>query len=57
MYFCSVPKKEMALTLDNLLPDLLAKTADNAQRNQNLAVSAIQEMLELSLEKYAKNNI
>nr|XP_045590600.1 centrosomal protein of 104 kDa-like [Procambarus clarkii] len=46
-----VTKKELTTTLDKVLPDLLAKTADNASRNQSLATSAILEMLSLSLDR------
>nr|XP_027221422.1 centrosomal protein of 104 kDa-like [Penaeus vannamei] len=46
-----VTKKEMTSTLEKVLPDLLAKTSDNATRTQNLATTAVLEVLSLSLER------
>ncbi|XP_068203102.1 centrosomal protein of 104 kDa [Palaemon carinicauda] len=46
-----VSRKEISATFEKVLPDLLAKTSDNATRTQNLAVKTILEMLTLSLER------
>ncbi|XP_037790833.1 centrosomal protein of 104 kDa-like [Penaeus monodon] len=41
----------MTSTLEKVLPDLLAKTSDNATRTQSLATTAVLEVLSLSLER------
>ncbi|KAK8373846.1 hypothetical protein O3P69_010527, partial [Scylla paramamosain] len=46
-----VSRKEVSAILDRALPDLLAKTADNAPRTQQLASSAILNLLQFSLER------
>ncbi|XP_045109392.1 centrosomal protein of 104 kDa-like isoform X2 [Portunus trituberculatus] len=46
-----VSRKEVSAILDRALPDLLAKTTDNAPRTQQLASSAILNLLQFSLER------
>lgn len=46
-----VTRKEVGAILDKVLPDLLAKTADNSPRTQQLATSSILNMLQFSLER------
>ncbi|XP_047737380.1 centrosomal protein of 104 kDa-like [Hyalella azteca] len=50
-----VSRKECAAALDQLLPDLLSKTADNAARARQLAVTALDQMLTYSLARGAGN--
>ncbi|XP_050702856.1 centrosomal protein of 104 kDa-like isoform X2 [Eriocheir sinensis] len=46
-----VTRKEVAGILDKVLPDLLAKMADNAPRTQQLASSTVLTLLQYSLER------
>ncbi|KAK4293745.1 hypothetical protein Pmani_033580 [Petrolisthes manimaculis] len=46
-----IAKKEVGATVDKVLPELLAKTADNATRTQQLAVQAILTLLDFSLDR------